>query len=454
MAKNKKRQYHKPPASKATSNRPFRLSQCMIVKNEEKNIVKALSWAKGYAYEQIVVDTGSTDRTVEIAEGMGAKVYHFKWINDFSAAKNYAIEQCSGDWIAFLDADEYFTDEDTKKLMQVIQMIENNPEIRKIKTALHCPITNLDDDGKPFTVLIQQRVFRNVPEIRYSGRIHEGLKLPEPSISAPDITIIHTGYSQAAYNETGKAVRNVEMIEAELKERPNDPNLKCYLADSLRIEGPSMDLDRAEALYREAIYAGLPMVGLVEQSAYYYLVSKYFEDEKQADEIFELSRKAYEKFPENPDFIFYYGRKLQNKGDFEGAWAKYIETEKQLKGTDIGRAAYLLKHSISLYYSMVIVAEKQGNINEVIRCATLLLNEDKCQPAILTPYIQAFNREGYKTSAEELFVLLGRLYDFNDVKDKVLIMKAANTAGNLELVSKVLTTFTSDELGWLTGAQE
>ena len=92
----------------------IKLSQCMIVKNEEKNIRQALSWAKGIAFEQIVVDTGSTDKTVEIAEEMGAKVYHFTWIDDFSAAKNFAIEQATGDWIAFLDADGYFKSEDVK----------------------------------------------------------------------------------------------------------------------------------------------------------------------------------------------------------------------------------------------------------------------------------------------------------------------------------------------------
>ena len=80
------------------------LSVCMIVKNEESNIERALSWGKGIVSEQIVIDTGSTDNTVKIAESMGAKVYHFEWIDDFSAAKNYAIEKCSGDWIAFLDA--------------------------------------------------------------------------------------------------------------------------------------------------------------------------------------------------------------------------------------------------------------------------------------------------------------------------------------------------------------
>ena len=71
----------------------MRISQCMIVKNEEANIEKALSWGRGILWEQIVVDTGSTDRTVELAEAMGAKIYHFDWIDDFAAAKNYAIKK-------------------------------------------------------------------------------------------------------------------------------------------------------------------------------------------------------------------------------------------------------------------------------------------------------------------------------------------------------------------------
>ena len=84
----------------------MRISQCMIVKNEEKNIERALSWGKSLMWEQIVVDTGSTDRTVELAQKLGAQVYHFPWIDDFAAAKNYAIEQAQGEWIAFLDADD------------------------------------------------------------------------------------------------------------------------------------------------------------------------------------------------------------------------------------------------------------------------------------------------------------------------------------------------------------
>ena len=92
-------------------------------------------------------------------------------------------------------------------------------------------------------------------------------------------------------------------------------------------------------------------------------------------------------------------------------------------------------------------------MSEVIRCATLILKEDKYQPEILTPYIQAFNREGYSATADEIFGLLERLYDFNNTKDKIMVMRASNKAGNMQLVSKILPYFTSEELEWLTGEQ-
>lgn len=75
------------------AGRKIRISQCMIVKDEEKNIERALSWGKDIMWEQIVVDTGSTDRTAELARKAGAKVCYFPWTDDFAAAKNYAIEQ-------------------------------------------------------------------------------------------------------------------------------------------------------------------------------------------------------------------------------------------------------------------------------------------------------------------------------------------------------------------------
>ena len=82
-----------------TAGKKLRISQCLIVKNEESNIERALSWGKDIMWEQIVVDTGSTDRTVELAKKAGAKIFSFPWTDDFAAAKNYALEQAKGDWI-------------------------------------------------------------------------------------------------------------------------------------------------------------------------------------------------------------------------------------------------------------------------------------------------------------------------------------------------------------------
>ena len=448
--KNRKRQYHRPPVQKVAIQRPVRLSQCMIVKNEEKNIEKALSWAKGYAFEQIVVDTGSTDRTVEIAEQMGAKVYHFKWINDFAAAKNYAIEQAKGNWIAFLDADEYFSDKDTKSLMKILGMIENDPKMRQMKTAIHSPWVQLDDQGRPFLALIQQRVFRNTPEIRYFGSIHESLTLVDPSISAPDINIMHTGYTTSAYSDTGKAIRNIDMLEEELAKNPDNAVLKCYLADSLRIDGPYQDLAMAESLYREALTGGHLILPELKQNAYNYLIALYFEDEEKREENFEFTKKAHEEFPGNPDFCFYYGRKLFMKGEFKAAQEMFLACEDILKGRSVGLAGYVIKNSVQLFFSMVIVAEELGDTHEVIRCATLVLKEDKYQQLILAPYIQAFKRPGFETSDEEILSLLEKMYDFNNTKDKITVMRAAQKAGNMEIVSRVLSTLTKEEIGWLT----
>ena len=99
----------------------MKISACVIVKNEEKNIQQWLSCMKDIADEMIVVDTGSGDRTVELAKAGGARVYHFKWRNDFSAAKNYALDRATGDWIFFLDADEYFSESTRKRIRSLLE---------------------------------------------------------------------------------------------------------------------------------------------------------------------------------------------------------------------------------------------------------------------------------------------------------------------------------------------
>ena len=99
----------------------IKLSACTITKNEALNIGKSIDSYKDYVDEIIVVDTGSIDETIEIAESKGAKVLKFEWKNDFSAAKNFALDHASGDWIIFLDADEWFDGDTAKNIRAAIE---------------------------------------------------------------------------------------------------------------------------------------------------------------------------------------------------------------------------------------------------------------------------------------------------------------------------------------------
>ena len=189
-----------------------RISQCMIVRNEEKNIEQALSWGKSVMWEQVVVDTGSTDRTVELAKRMGARVVTFPWVDDFAAAKNYAIEQAQGDWIAFLDADEYMTPEDAGKLKALIDCLEPD-----VYDGISTGWQQLDENGKIFSSGTQIRIFRNSPDIRYRRRIHEQLESVsgrEFSVgdAVQELAIFHTGYQGKRFEEKKRSGRNRRLI--------------------------------------------------------------------------------------------------------------------------------------------------------------------------------------------------------------------------------------------------
>ena len=101
----------------------MRISACMIAKNEEKNIARCINSYKSIVDEIVVIDTGSTDRTIEIAQDLGAVVYNYRWNNDFAAAKNYALSKVNGDWAIVLDADEYFEQAQVGMLRSYLQKL-------------------------------------------------------------------------------------------------------------------------------------------------------------------------------------------------------------------------------------------------------------------------------------------------------------------------------------------
>ena len=442
----KKNKKIRPQVSKPV----VRLSQCMIVKNEEKNINRALSWAKKAAFEQIVVDTGSTDRTVEIAESMGAKVFHIDWINDFAVAKNYAIEQATGNWIAFLDADEYLSPEDTDKLMVVLKEIEENPEMRNNVLILSTPLINLDDRNRAFSVYRQRRIFRNMKNIRYTGRIHEALTVHEGVISINDISIIHTGYASSSYSETSKHDRNIGMLREELEKSPDDIDIKAYLADSLnnraRLLNPGSPGEDPEAdiLYKEVIESS-SITRVMKKKAYMYFIQKYVNDPFKFPEYEILCKQALDNYSNDLDFSYFYACALNKKKQYSEAWEILKNLEQIAKSsTNHGETIYITADPGLLYEQMLGSAQGLGDIENIINYATVILMLDNSKERILRPYISTLVKQGI--TIDGIVDLLGKVYDFNNVNELMLIARAAKDCGVTEL-SRLVMAFAGELLG-------
>lgn len=149
----------------------MKISLCIIAKNEEKNIKKCIQSIKKLVKEIIVIDTGSEDNTVSMSKQLGAKVYYFKWNKDFAAARNYALRKVNGDWIIFLDADEYMSDESLKYVENVILEAESLS-----CNSILVDLINIDkDSGRVQSKTNVIRIFRNNSNLQYDGKIHEGL---------------------------------------------------------------------------------------------------------------------------------------------------------------------------------------------------------------------------------------------------------------------------------------
>jgi tetratricopeptide (TPR) repeat protein len=206
-------------ARKAAPAQGQTLSLVMIVKNEEEMLPGCLEAVRGAVDEIVVVDTGSTDRTVEIAESFGAKVVEFPWNGSFADARNCSLDHATGDWIVYLDADEHLVPEDAPRLRELVA--------RSWREAFYLAETNYTggEESGSSVAHLALRVFKRKPEYRFEGRIHEQKTQAMPTylperFETTDIRIRHYGYLKSRIFSKEKSRRNIELLEAEVKEAP------------------------------------------------------------------------------------------------------------------------------------------------------------------------------------------------------------------------------------------
>lgn len=188
----------------------------MIVKNEEKYLADCLESVKSVVDHIVIVDTGSTDNTLEIAKSYNADVYHFDWVDDFSAARNFALSRSASDWILYLDADERL-DKNSHNLLKKIVADDE-------KLGVRCKIYNIDEINKKPKIQNSTRLFKYSNKIKFTGKAHEQIEssLLENGykIIDSDLWINHLGYNIDKNGLVKKAERNLKLLIAEYKENP------------------------------------------------------------------------------------------------------------------------------------------------------------------------------------------------------------------------------------------
>lgn len=280
-----------------------KISLCMIVKNEGQTLSRCLNSVFGMVDEIIVVDTGSTDSTCNLAQQYGAIIHHFPWNDNFSDARNASLELAQGDWILFLDADEELSLGSQEILSHLIENEKIDGYFVKI-------MNHLGKEGWIETVPdLVFRLFRNKKEYRFRGAIHEQIAdviLEKNSQAryqvAEDLEIIHHGYLDEIIEEKDKKYRNLKLIEKELESSPTNRLLQYHYG---------VELFRAER-YAEAATVLIKSATDIDPNTIYlpkllrYIVIAQ-QSSGQLQEALNTAELGLKIFPNYADLYYYTG---------------------------------------------------------------------------------------------------------------------------------------------------
>jgi tetratricopeptide (TPR) repeat protein len=230
MTRSRKVSRQRPGTPNTHHSKHTTVALCVIAKNEEEFIANCLDSARPFVDEMIVVDTGSTDRTVEIAREHGARVEHFEWCDDFAAARNTAIEAATADWILMLDADEELEAASGPLLRPIADLLPAD------FIGFSISVANLHRTGNGEEAITHNvtRYFPRRESLRYRGVIHEDLYDLEKQaysqvIRTNEIRVRHYGYDPTVYKLRSKDTRNMQLLQAALEREPDNVRLLYYL---------------------------------------------------------------------------------------------------------------------------------------------------------------------------------------------------------------------------------
>ncbi len=293
------------------------LSLCLIARNEERFLPACLESVQGAVDEIVLVDTGSDDATVAIAERAGAKVVHYPWHDDFAAARNQALHAATGRWMLVLDADERLAPDAGEALRRALALPDWEVGY------LH--FVNVADDGSLGHEWTAPRLYRLSPGMHFIGRIHE--QMVHPRISSVrtrvvDARVFHYGYQTAVFAEREKRSRNTRLLEqALLDPEAQDPLLRTnYLFHHANLATGAELLARYESLaayIQDSWPEGPPRVPWITGARAEF--ARLLNDVGRYPESRGLAQQLLDRHGESPMLRYLIARACAAAGDSTGA---------------------------------------------------------------------------------------------------------------------------------------
>ncbi|OAT80876.1 tetratricopeptide repeat-containing glycosyltransferase family 2 protein [Desulfotomaculum copahuensis] len=348
-----------------------KISLCMIVKNEEQNIRRCLKSVAGAVDEIIVVDTGSTDATAEIAREYRARVHFFPWNDNFSDARNASLDLASGDWILFLDADE----ELAAGSGEALRRLAGGDAVDGYFVQI---INYLGSEGylEPCADLVF-RLFRNHKDYRFRGSIHEQIVdvILEKNNraryrAAEEIVILHYGYLDRQIAEKGKIDRNLTLLKRELAATPGNRLLRYHYG---------VELYRAKK-YKEAAEQLLQAAqGIDPQTIYLpkllrHIVLSCYAACEYAPAL-DIIRQGLELFPHYADLYYYGGMICFDRGEY-GRAVEFFQQALATPGQPVYFASFYGVRGFRACYQLGRLAEMFLNEDEAMRYYVLSLRDN------------------------------------------------------------------------------
>lgn len=326
------------------TNRPT-ISLCMIVRDEQRVLGDCLTSASPHVDEMIVVDTGSTDDTIRIAESHGATVKHFAWCDDFAAARNHSIEEASGSWILWLDADDTLPWSSGEAIRQAVETAP--PDV----IAFVIPVQFVENGSTHGATRVDHvKLFRNGLGVKFERRIHEqilaSLRAVGGTIARCPAVVLHSGYDTSPEGQKKKRARDARILDLELKERPDDPFTLFNLGMTDHYGGEHAG---AVGWLRRCLEVSAPNDSIIRKA--YALLALSLRELGEADAALETVEAGLNVTPDDPELHFHRGHMLSARGRYEEAKAAYqaavsCPLDDHFSSVDMGILGYKAFHNL------------------------------------------------------------------------------------------------------------